>query len=107
MPEPPIRELIAAVGEIASAAGSLAAEALAQLRAGPPGPAASLMALALLENRAAQDRARLTLLAAQALWEEGEAAGRAKERAALEAAPPRLHPVRVLSPQGKKAVTVR
>jgi hypothetical protein len=81
MPEPPQRAL-----ELITAAAKLASEALAQLSAGPPGPASALLALALMENRNALDRARLTAVAAGTTWEEAYAAGQAAERAAQETA---------------------
>lgn len=109
MPEPPARipDLIAAAAQAAAAARELASRALAQLSAGPPGGTVPcLLALALLENRDAQDRAMLSLAAADALLREGEAIGRAKEQAAQQAARSRQHAAWRLSPLGNEPATV-
>jgi hypothetical protein len=87
MPEQPsvhALDIITTAGERACEAGKLAAEAAELLGAGPLDTASAFLAMALLENRAALDRMKVSAAEWEALWDEGFAAGRALERAAAD-----------------------
>ena len=87
MPERPASGLDQLERADAQAASALRinSEAIAILQSGPESTGSAFLGMALLESRSALQELRLALATVKALWAEGEKAGRAKERAEIEA----------------------